>query len=161
MSSGGGGFGGGFGGGHRGTPHQDFELNLASIIDCFTVLIAFMLATASFLSIGIFDAGVAAAGAQQASATPPPVHVAVELRKDFSVEVKIQGKENRTWTLAATKDGSWDYPALTAQLEDIKKRWPELSATTLQAQDLVEYNHVIKTMEVTKKTLPLILLGGF
>ena len=42
---------------------KDFDLNLAPIIDCMTVLITFMLASASFLSIGILDAGVAAAGA--------------------------------------------------------------------------------------------------
>ena len=34
----------------------DFELNLAPIIDCLVVLITFMLASASFLSISIFDA---------------------------------------------------------------------------------------------------------
>ena len=38
-----------------------------------------MLASASFLSIGILDAGVAAAGAQAASATPPSVSVTVEI----------------------------------------------------------------------------------
>ena len=35
---------------------QDFELNITSIIDCFTVLIAFILTSASFISIGIIDA---------------------------------------------------------------------------------------------------------
>ena len=37
----------------------DFELNLAPIIDCFTVLIAFILISASFASINILDAGIA------------------------------------------------------------------------------------------------------
>jgi biopolymer transport protein ExbD len=40
---------------------QDADINLAPIIDCFTVLIAFMLVSASFLSIGVLDAGIAAA----------------------------------------------------------------------------------------------------
>ena len=151
---------GGGGQGGRGAA-QDFELNLASIIDCFTVLITFLLATASFLSIGIFDAGVAAAGATTSSAEPPPINVAIELKKDFSIEVKVQGKENKTYTIAHTQAGAWDYPALTAQLDDMKKRWPQLAATTLQAEDLVEYKEIVKTMEVTKKSLSAVLLGGF
>ena len=48
-------------GNFEGSGGQDFELNLASLIDCFTVLITFLLASASFLSVGILDAGVAAA----------------------------------------------------------------------------------------------------
>ena len=37
---------------------QDFDVNITPIIDSFTVLITFMLASASFLSVGIFDAGI-------------------------------------------------------------------------------------------------------
>ena len=36
----------------------DFELNLASIIDCFTVLITYLLVSASFISLGILDVSV-------------------------------------------------------------------------------------------------------
>ncbi len=45
----------------HGEHEQDFELNLASIIDCFVVLIAFILVSTSFFSIGIIDAEVAGA----------------------------------------------------------------------------------------------------
>ena len=34
---------------------QDVDLNITPIIDCFTVLITFLLASASFLSIGFFE----------------------------------------------------------------------------------------------------------
>mgnify|MGYP003351965824 CR=1 FL=1 len=39
---------------------QDFELNLASIIDCLTVIIAFLLLSSSFVSYGTLDTAVAA-----------------------------------------------------------------------------------------------------
>jgi biopolymer transport protein ExbD len=44
---------------------QDFDLNLAPIIDCITVLIAFILISTSFISIGLLDAGIATETAQQ------------------------------------------------------------------------------------------------
>ena len=37
----------------------DFDLNLAPIIDCFTVLITFLLISASYISINIIEASVA------------------------------------------------------------------------------------------------------
>lgn len=61
---------------------QDFDINLAPIIDCFTVLITFMLVSASFLAIGIFDAGVEAAGTSAANTKPPAVHLELSLQKD-------------------------------------------------------------------------------
>ena len=147
--------------GGRGSANQDFELNLASIIDCFTVLIAFMLATASFLSIGILDAGVAAAGAQASTSTePPPVTVTVELKKDRTILVELTGKEQRKETVPQGKDG-YDTEALAAQLQAIKSRWPATQAATLQAENDIEYREVIRVMETTRKTLPAVLLGGF
>ena len=149
---------------------QDFELNLASIIDCFTVLIAFMLVSASFLSIGILDAGVAASADAAASTTPPPVNLAVELGKGHVLTVKVSGKTNRTTSVAGIRDGwnytglttmDWDFPGLTTQLDAIKKEWPMVSAITLSADNTIEYKDVIKAMDVTRKTIPVVLLGGF
>ena len=139
---------------------QDFELNLASIIDCFTVLITFMLATASFLSIGIIDAGVAAAGAQAQSSEPPPVTLTVELKKNRSISVSLTGKENHKEQVEAARDG-YDLDGLNSRLQVIKQRWPALQAATLQAESDVEYKDVILSMEMTRKSVPAVLLGGF
>jgi len=153
---------GGAGSGKRHGPgSQDFDLNLAPIIDCFVVLIAFVLASAAFLSIGILDAGIAAAGAASTSnSTPPPINIVVELKKSHQMEVKVTGKMNRTIPIAATKD-AWNYEALTQQLAGLKSSFPAVSAATLQADDAVEYREVVQSMEVVRKTLPAVLLGGF
>jgi biopolymer transport protein ExbD len=148
---------------------QDVELNLASIIDCFTVLIAFMLASASFLSIGILDAGIAAAGASASPGTPPAIVVNVELKQDFQYVVKVSGKVTASYPIAAgaptaTKDGqqkAWDHAALTAKLGELKARFPDVSAVTMSAENTVEYRDVVKSMEITRKTHPAVLLGGF
>lgn len=139
---------------------QDCELNLAPIIDCFTVLIAFMLVSASFLSIGILDAGIAAAGANSTGATPPPVTLAIELKKDQSYVIKLSGKENRSVVVTA-KDGKPDYDAMDAQLAAMKQKWPVLASAILSAENEVEYSNVVRSMEATRKQLPAVMLGGF
>jgi biopolymer transport protein ExbD len=143
----------------------DVELNLAPIIDCFTVLITFMLASASFLSIGILDAGIAAAGATAATpSAPPPITLSIELKDSHAIVVKVTGKENRTATIpAAQKDGSadWNHDQLTAQLNELKGRYPAVQAATLSADNGVEYKTIVKSMEVVRKSVPAVLLGGF
>lgn len=147
-------------GGGRGSQSQDVELNLASIIDCFTVLIAFMLVSAAFVSIGILDAGVAAAGAQSAGNTPPSVQVTVELSAGHKLSLKTLGKETKTYELPA-KDGAWDHAALQEQLTGLKQRYNDIAAVTLVADNAIEYKEVIKAMEMTRKVIPVVLLGGF
>ena len=119
-----------------------------------------MLVSASFLSIGILDAGIAATGATSTNATPPAVSVTVELKKDLSYRVKLSGKENRSVAVAA-KDGTPDYDAMAAHLATMKQKWPVLSGATLSAENEVEYSNVVRSIEATRKQLPAVMLGGF
>lgn len=148
---------GGEGGGNG---NQDFELNLASIIDCMTVLIAFMLASASFLSIGILDAGIAAAGAAPTEQAPPSVQVTVELGKDQGMTLKVTGKATST-TMIPAKAGAWDYETLGQNLGALKAKWNDFGGVILNADNNIEYKHVVKTMESIRKTVPAVMLGGF
>lgn len=139
---------------------QDFDLNLAPIIDCLTVLVTFMLASAAFLSIGILDAGIAAAGAEASKAEPAPINIVAELKKDHSIVIKLSGKENRSITVQAS-NGGWDLDGFKANLASIKNKWPNNSALTLQAENDVEYRALVETMEAARKSMPAVLLGGF
>jgi biopolymer transport protein ExbD len=149
------------GGGDHGS--QEVELNLAPIIDCFTVLITFMLASASFLSIGIFDAGIAASGTTTvAPAQPPSVAVTLELKRDHSVEVQITGKLNAKRKIASVAaDGAWDFTPLQDELKGLQAQYSDLKGVTLQAENGVPYQDVILGLEATKKSIPGVLLGGF
>jgi biopolymer transport protein ExbD len=140
---------------------QDFELNLASIIDCFTVLIAFMLASTAFISIGILDAGVAAAGATAAdNSAPPPINISLELGKDKGISLKVTGKATSNQSIIA-KDGAWNMTEMTDKLQALHQQWPTVNAITLTADNSIEYKDVVLTMENIRKTIPVVLLGGF
>lgn len=135
---------------------QDFDLNLAPIIDAFTVLIAFMLVSATFLAIGIFDAGISAGGAKASSTTPPPVTLTLQLKNDRTMVLQVTGKMNKSSPFQAE-----GYAPLLAQLQDLRTRFPAATSLTLKADDKVAYADVIKTMEQIKTQIPLVLLGGF
>ncbi len=148
------------GGGGRGSSGLDFDLNLAPVIDCFVVLITFLLASASFLSIGLLDAGVAAGAASTSETQPPPVQITLELKADKSLLVKVSGKSTNTLNVPA-KGGERDYAGMAKQLEGLKGSWPQVTGATLIADPAVEYAEVIATMEAARKTHPAVLLGGF
>lgn len=147
--------------GKRFTGGQDFELNLAPIIDCLTVLIAFVLISASYLSIGVLDSGVAASGATQTTSNSSPVSLAIDLRNDHSILVSLSGKIHRDHSIPPAPDGSWDYNALTDHLAFVKSEWPMLQQAVLMADNGVDYQQVVKSMEITRKAVPSVLLGGF
>lgn len=146
--------------GGRRSRSMDFDLNLAPIVDCFTVLITFMLVSASFLSIGILDAGVGASGESAASQTPPVEIVQVEMQPQFTLEIKLSGQATETIHLGA-QNGNWDFDGLTGKLKEVKSRWPQLDFLVLSATNDIEYIHIIKCMEMARKVLPAVVMGGF
>jgi biopolymer transport protein ExbD len=146
--------------GGKGHQSQDFELNITSIIDTFTVLITFMLASASFLSIGILDAGIAAGGEQATTTAPPSVNVEVAMNPDLSYTVKLSGKVTSS-TPVPGMNGKYNLDGLGQALKDVKGRFGDVTAATLIADNKVEYTDIVRAMETTRKTLPYVLLGGF
>ena len=67
--------------GSGGKKDSDFELNLASIIDCFTVLITYLLVTASFITLGILDVTVTSSLASTEQTHSPDVMLTVGIKQ--------------------------------------------------------------------------------
>jgi biopolymer transport protein ExbD len=133
---------------------QDADINLAPIIDCFTVLIAFMLVSASFLSIGVLDAGIAAATPAPQNTPPPPVQIEVLIKANHTFEIRLTGKEKRNISVSQI-DG------LPSELNALKSKYSTVSGATLSAENGVEYKEVIQTMDITRKSFAAVALGGF
>ena len=140
----------------KGHEEEDFELNIASIIDCFTVLITYLLFTASFLSLGVIDVSAVTNG--NGDGTVPPMSLAIGLDQGRLVKIKVSGKENLNLTIPA-KDAHWDLEALTEKLTALKEKWPDLKDAVLGADADVEYSDIVKALEAVRKTLPNIALA--
>jgi biopolymer transport protein TolR len=146
-----------------GVSTQDFELNLAPVIDCLTVLITFVLISASYISVGVLQAEVAAASTypQVQQKTPDEEMLTVELKEDHSILLRLTGKKSRVSRISPNSDGSWNYKSLGDSLTVAKNDMPNMSSLVLNADSDVDYREVIKTMELARKTTPSILLGGY
>ncbi len=134
--------------------HSEIELNLAPIIDCFTVLIMFLLISASFLSIGIFDTGVSATESTSTQNSHSSDVIQIELRALHSFHVSVSGQ---SFELPA-KNSEWDYEGLLLKLSGYKN--PDLTVI-LSAKNEIEYNHIIRTLDRLRPTFKNVVLGGF
>ena len=145
---------------HEGSRSGDFELNLAPIIDCFTVLITFMLVSASFLAVGVMGAGMEVAGQTNDGSTRPQIHLEVTLQAGNTLQVETDGTSTMK-KLLAPANGSWDLVSLERELTAVKQAHADLSAITLSANNDVPYVSVVQVMEVARRVTPNILFGGF
>jgi biopolymer transport protein ExbD len=152
-------------GGEGGGGNQDFELNLAPIIDAFTVLITYLLVSASFLTLTVFDVGVSANGEASAEQTNPsetPMTMEILLSASKEVALKVTGgaeKLDMTIPIAAI-NGNWDLDALNARIQQAVQRYPALVDASLSAESPVRYKEIIRVIESVKKVMPKIFLAG-
>jgi biopolymer transport protein ExbD len=138
----------------------DVDLNLAPIIDCFTVLIIFLLASASFLSIGILSVSAALPGQGASQEKPPSITVEVELTTKNDVKIHVTGKTKVDRSIAS-KAGEINTTDLMREVEGLQAQWPDTKGLILSAEDEVPYSQVVRVMELARVKFPAILLGGF
>jgi biopolymer transport protein ExbD len=150
-----------------GSGDGEVELNLAPIVDCFTVLIAYLLVSMSFISLGIFDVGVAATGdpAQAAEpATPPeiPLTLSVAMNMANKLDVHISGgimHIDQTVTLEAVPTG-YDLEGLEANLEKIKTQYPDVKEVNISADPTVKYKAIVQVIAASKKKIEKAFLAS-
>ena len=145
---------------------QDVELNLAPIIDCFTVLITYLLVTASFLSLAAVDVSVSATGTAAVASTPdnkpPPWTMSIELKSNNEFEVMVKGgpeSKKFSYVIARAATG-WDMAALTARLQEIQKTWPTLTEANVSARPEILYKDIVNVLHEIQTTMPKVYISG-
>lgn len=137
---------------------QDFEINLAAIIDCLTVLLIYLLVSTSFLTLGVLDVAVATPGPTSGSGVLAPVSVSILLHQDRHMTIDVSGAVQETIRIPA-KTYTWDFAVLEGHLRAFKERWVELNSAILSAEATIEYKEVIRAVESGRRVFPVILLG--
>ena len=144
---------------------QDVELNLAPIIDCFTVLITYLLVTASFLSLAALDVGVSATGTgapPPKDSGPPPMVMSMEIMVNGDIKINVRGGvsgREYPYTIANV-GGQHNDDGLLARLNDIKKRWPEITEASVSAEPTVIYKDVVKVIKKIQEAMPKVLISS-
>jgi biopolymer transport protein ExbD len=137
------------------TMEQDAPVNIASIIDCFTVLITYILAAASFMSLGALEVGVATnSGADSALvSTAPIVSLHLHLTQDNQLQVKsVVGEQTDSSTVS--------FENLLAKVTDFKTQHPTMKAITISAEDSIPYANLVKVVaNVRSLNVPVVFAG--
>lgn len=144
----------------HGELEQDFELNIAPVIDCFVVLIAFILVSTSFFSIGILDAVMAGSSSDVVGSGDALV---IELKSDHSIVVKQGAGTGNPIRIRAPKDRSkWDFEKLGQIISTLKTKAGDLDSAVVVADNSVSYRDVMASMEVARTNkIATVTLGGF
>lgn len=136
----------------------DFELNIAPIIDCFTVLITYLLISASFFQITVMDVGVNGNGEPNPTAKRDAINVSVQIAQNSNVTVKISGKESASFTIPAV-EGAPNWQDVSERLKTYKKKYPDVDSAIVSATNSTEYKDVVHVIDGVRESFPLVSIG--
>lgn len=134
---------------------QDFEINIASIIDCFTVLITYLLVSTAFISIGMIDVNMATPGPSAVVDKNPDLNLRIDLGSKRLLTLILSGEKSSTLELSA-KNGSWDFTGLESALKPIKDKFSQLTIAQLSAAPSTEYTDIVRAVETIRKVMPVV-----
>lgn len=137
---------------------QEVELNITPIIDCFTVLITFLLASASFLSIGFFEVYTPGTSAS-AETLEPDVEVVLKVSANQSVEMKLKGKRNGVTHYLVNDPVALE--KLEKEIENLKAEKLTLNQILITAENEVPYQNMAKVMDALQKSAIPVVMGDF
>jgi biopolymer transport protein ExbD len=148
--------GGGNAGGDDG--EEGFDLNLAPIIDCFTVLITYLLVSASFVSLSMLEVAPPQLPSSVPLRTPnepkKPVSLTLLLTEQEAIEIVLTGDVSRQWRMGLTEMGR-----IEESLQLARQIAPSLQDVTVKAQKLVSYGKIATVIERVKPIFPTVFLG--
>ena len=135
---------------------QDFELNLASIIDCFTVLIAYLLISASFVSLGSFDVSVSASSVEPTTAADAPkISLTIHLDKSGKLILALHGQQAGSFEVDPLPGTStWDLDKAKGIAEGLKAKFPALDEATVTADPAVKYKEMVRAVGMIRGPIP-------
>ncbi len=137
---------------------QEIDLNITPIIDCFSVLITFLLASASFISVGFFEASTPGKVASSAS-IEPKTELVVRIKADRIAEFKKKGLKSGTSRFDLKRPEATK--AISDELDQLKSAEVGLNQILVSADDDVTYQSLAEVMgHLNRTTLPVIV-GDF
>lgn len=137
---------------------QEVDLNITPIIDCFTVLITFLLASASFLSIGFFEVYTPGTSAS-AETSEPDVEMILKVSSNQMVEMKLKGK--RTGTSSFAVNDPLALEKLEKEIDKIREQKLTLNQILITAENDVPYQNLAKVMDRLQKSSIPVVMGDF
>ena len=143
---------------------QEVDLNLAPIIDCFTVLITYLLVTASFLTLAAVDVGVSATGTASAvDAGTPPMSMMLALKAGGDVSIAIQGgalSHEIDINVKALQNSTQDVSELENRLHQLQAKWPQITDVSVTADPTILYKNIVEVIHKVQAIMPKVYISS-
>ncbi len=144
-------------GGSKKRENLDTELNLVPIIDCFVILICFLLFTAAFTQLVFLETKITANTAAAMTKSRNELdkfRLVVEIQ-DSGYNVKLTGSavKAKSFTIARESD-EYNYKQLHAQLIELKTMYPDRFSVDIEVKakntQNIKYGYVMKTIDAVR-----------
>jgi biopolymer transport protein ExbD len=145
----------------------DFELNITPIVDCFTVLITFLLMSASAIALGVYQVGLTSTAPEDKK-----IQVSNDTLKadddEFKVEVNMLGKgqvkmrlpkDMGTVSLSAGAQKTLGQSVLTALKEKASAAPKDKVRIVVNGKKDIQYLEVLGIIEEVRTEFPGIYIG--
>lgn len=132
-------------------------MNIASIIDCFTVVITYLLVSASFISLGVLDTSSADGSVSMEQSKKEILELTIHMSEDRQLMLNTSGTQKSQIAIPAL-NGSWDFTTMNNYLQDYKNKF-NLQAANLSAANAVEYKDVVRGLERIREQIDNVYLG--
>ncbi len=147
-----------------GSSSQEVDLNLAPIIDCFTVLITYLLVTASFLTLAAVDVNVSETGAAPAvTAGQPPMSMMLEIKAGGDITIAVQGgtlTHEIDINVKALQNSSENIEELESRLRELQSKWPAIQDASVTADPTVIYKNIVETIHKVQSIMPKVYISS-
>lgn len=135
-------------GGKGGKKPLDMAVNLVPFIDLMAVTISFLIMTAVWTQIGRLQ--VSQAGGPSTEETPPEQTKTVQLTLAVTPEQLVLSADQAAFDpipVVRGTNGKLDLTKLTERFKEIKEKFPDQSAITLQTDDKVRYDVLVRIID--------------
>ncbi len=128
---------------------QSPELDITAFMNLMVILVPFLLITAVFSQVNILEMSLPkAADEAQAPEEPPAFLLEIVLRQDV---IEVSDRPGRLLkAFPKREDGSYDFQAISKLLQILKSRFPDEQVAMLMLEPDVEYDYLIKMMDVVR-----------
>jgi biopolymer transport protein ExbD len=150
-----------------GKKDDEFEVNIVPIIDCFTVLITFLLVSVSFVTLGVLPIQPMITFEQYPPPLNPPTVASVLLQVQadqlVGLRVEVKGKLNKELEIEVGSKfpSGFNDAQLKQSLEEIKQLVPDLKGIGVNAPNDASYDRFLSVVAVVRLVDPAVLMEGF
>jgi biopolymer transport protein ExbD len=134
-------------GGKGGKKSLDTAINLVPFIDLMAVTISFLIMTAVWTQIGrlqVSQAGGSSAEQQEEPDKTVPVNLLIT---DKDLKLTVGGTSYEPIPIVRDSQGRVDLTRLQERFKEIKTQLPDQSAITLQTEDSVRYEDLVRIID--------------